>query len=220
MPIFPTGYTQKSTPADDDQVLIGDSAASNAIKKTKISAIIAKAVSAVQAATNWITTAMITAGAVTAEKLASGVPVQEVSTAYSNVATGTTTIPFDDTSPQITEGVEFMTQTITPTSPTNTLIIEVEMMLSISANGQRMCALFQGSQPNALAAKSTYVGSYPDPVVLTMRHKMTAGTTSPITFRVRGGSEIAGTWTFNGSGGGRRFGTTSKSSIKVTEVKA
>ena len=35
MPIFPTGYTQKTTPADDDQVLIGDSAASNAIKRLK-----------------------------------------------------------------------------------------------------------------------------------------------------------------------------------------
>lgn len=69
MPIFPTGYTQKTTPADDDQVLIGDSAASNAIKKTKISAIVAKAVAAVQALTNWITTGMIQALAVTSPKI-------------------------------------------------------------------------------------------------------------------------------------------------------
>lgn len=69
MPIFPTGYTQKTTPADDDQVLIGDSAASNAIKKTKISAIVAKAVAAVQALTNWITTAMLQNNSVTTAKI-------------------------------------------------------------------------------------------------------------------------------------------------------
>jgi len=69
MPIFPTGYTQKTTPADDDQVLIGDSAASNAIKKTKISSIVAKAVAAVQALTNWITTGMLQALSVTSPKI-------------------------------------------------------------------------------------------------------------------------------------------------------
>lgn len=73
MPIFPTGYTQKTTPADDDQVLIGDSAASNAIKKTKISSIITKAtaaaVAAVGALTNWITTAMLQNTSVTKAKV-------------------------------------------------------------------------------------------------------------------------------------------------------
>lgn len=73
MPIFPTGYTQKTTPADDDQVLIGDSAASNAIKRTKISAIVTKAVTAavtaVQALTNWITTAMLQNASVTKAKI-------------------------------------------------------------------------------------------------------------------------------------------------------
>lgn len=73
MPIFPSGYTQKTTPADDDQVLIGDSAASNAIKKTKISSIVTKAVSAAVAAigalTNWITTSMLQNSSVTATKM-------------------------------------------------------------------------------------------------------------------------------------------------------
>lgn len=46
MPVFPTGYSQKTTPVDNDQAIIADSAASNAIKGTKISAIVNKAVQA------------------------------------------------------------------------------------------------------------------------------------------------------------------------------
>lgn len=73
MPIFPTGYTQKTTPADDDQVLIGDSAASNAIKRLKISSIVTKVFTALPTAlaalSNWITTAMIQDKAVTSRKM-------------------------------------------------------------------------------------------------------------------------------------------------------
>ena len=50
--------------------------------------------------------------------LALGTVVQVVSTGFSAVATGATILPGDDTIPQITEGVEFMTQAITPKSTT------------------------------------------------------------------------------------------------------
>lgn len=48
MPIFSGGYSQKSTPQDDDYVLIADSAASQAIKKTKVSAILNRILSLTQ----------------------------------------------------------------------------------------------------------------------------------------------------------------------------
>jgi hypothetical protein len=51
--------------------------------------------------------------------------VQVKNTQTGAVATGTTTIPLDDTIPQNTEGTEFMTLAITPTSSTNKLKIEV-----------------------------------------------------------------------------------------------
>jgi len=152
--------------------------------------------------------------------LALGAPVQIVATNFSAVATGTTIIPQDDTIPQITEGNEYMTQTITPKSATNNLIIDVEIMLANSANAGKIVALFQDSTANALAAKFTYVGNWTDPVNLTMRYSMVAGTTSATTFRVRAGGSVAGTTTFNGSLGGRLFGATAKSSIKITEYKA
>ena len=52
-------------------------------------------------------------------------PIQIVNTPNGSVATGTTTIPFDDTIPQNTEGNEYMTCAITPTNASSTLEIDV-----------------------------------------------------------------------------------------------
>ncbi len=86
-------------------------------------------------------------------KLATGVPVQVVSVGSSAVATGTTTIPVDDTIPQITEGNEFMTLAITPRSATNRLLIRVVFHLSHGSvsTANLVAALFQDSTANALA---------------------------------------------------------------------
>jgi hypothetical protein len=54
---------------------------------------------------------------------AAGVPVQVVSMASSVVATGTTIMPLDDTTPQNTEGNQYMTLDITPKSATNKLVV-------------------------------------------------------------------------------------------------
>jgi len=170
---------------------------------------------------NSVVTANITDSAITHAKVAVGFPVQMVSTSYSAVATGTTTIPVDDTIPQITEGVEFMTQAITPKSATNILVVEADVLIAISSNGQIISALFQDSTANALAAVSMYNGNFlNNSFMIRVSHSMVAGTTSSTTFRVRCGSETAGTWTFNGASGARRFGATTKSTIKITEYKA
>jgi hypothetical protein len=152
-------------------------------------------------------------------QLAAGVVVQMVGTAYSAVATGTTVIPQDDTNPQITEGTEFMTQTITPKSATNLLIIDVSIYLCHSANAAKLAAMFQDANVNALAARYIYQGNWTDPTEIVLRHVMTAGTTSATTFRVRGGGSAAGTVTFNGTLGSRTMGTANKSSIVITEAK-
>lgn len=138
----------------------------------------------------------------------------------SAVSTGTTVIPQDDTIPQQTEGDQYLSQTITPKSATNLLIIEVDIYLGHSANAAKIAALFQDSAANALAARYIYQGNWVDPTLITLRHIMTAGTTSATTFKVRAGGSSAGTLTVNGSTGSRTMGATSKSSIMITEVKA
>jgi|DEB0MinimDraft_12_1074336.scaffolds.fasta_scaffold50227_2 hypothetical protein len=138
------------------------------------------------------------------------------------VATGTTVLPYDDTIPQITEGNEYMTLNFTPTNASSTLIIEVICQANSNlANGNAYStALFEGTTANALAAIGAInFQGYVKPAVLT--HKMTAGTTNQLTFRVRAGAGTTGTTTFNGhEEGNRRFGGVMASSITVTEVAA
>ena len=133
-------------------------------------------------------------------------------------ATGTTILPDDDTIPQITEGDEFMTLAITPTSATNKLKIEVVMALSQSANSFVTTALFQDSTASALAAMYENPGAASLSMSMSFTHFMTAGTTSETTFRVRAGMDRTGTTTFNGNIGSRIFGGAMASSITITEI--
>jgi len=148
-----------------------------------------------------------------------GAVLQVVNTQTGAVATGTTTIPIDDTIPQNTEGTEFMTLAITPKSATNKLKITVIAGVNPNGNLAVAGALFQDSTANAIAAS---VNSHPvagaaDTVVIV--HYMTAGTTSSTTFKFRAGPSSAGTVTFNGAAGGRYFGGVFASSITIEEIQ-
>jgi len=168
-----------------------------------------------------VVTANITNSAVTYAKVATGFPVQVVSTTSSAFSSGTTIIPLDDTIPQITEGDEYMTLAITPKSSTNTLVIQVVAALAnATAGGNMQGAIFQDSTANALAATSVRFVGASDSMVLPLTHSMTAGTTSATTFRFRAGTNVGGTTTFNGRAGSRLFGAITKSTIVITEIKA
>jgi len=143
--------------------------------------------------------------------------VKMVNTQTGALATGSTQMPFDDTIPQITEGNEYMTLAITPTSATNILVIQVVAFAASNATNYLGMALFQDATAGALAAASVYFSVTDQITLLSFNHKMTAGTTSATTFRVRIGANGAGTTTFNGRVGGRIFGGVMASSITVTE---
>lgn len=145
--------------------------------------------------------------------------VQVVSTQTGTVATGTTTIPADNTIPQNTEGTEVMTLAITPKATSNTLRIDVTVHLSnSSANSVLTAALFQDSTAGALAVGSATIATATHGVNISFPHVMTAGTTSSTTFKVRVGGQSAGTTTFNGSGGSQLYGGVLVSSIVITET--
>lgn len=155
-----------------------------------------------------------------ATSIPSGRTIQEIHTQDGEVATGTTTIPLDDTIPQDTEGDEYITATITPTNASNKLVIDVVIQLAHSAAGTVLLAgLFQDSIASALAAGWAAKDGATAFGTVTFRHEMVAGTTSATTFKVRAGSDQAGTTTFNGSGGTRAFGGIMASSISIKEVK-
>lgn len=148
---------------------------------------------------------------------ASGKVVQVVNTETGAVATGTTTIPFDDSIPQNTEGTQFLTLAITPTNIASKLEIDVSVFATVTGTNWIILALFQDTTADALATTATFVGTSTAGASITLRHTMTAGTTSATTFKLRMGPNAAATVTFNGQSGGRLFGATAASSLTITE---
>ena len=148
-----------------------------------------------------------------------GSSVQVVNTQTGAVATGITSIPNDDTIPQNTEGDEYMQLAISPKNASNFLIIDVVVVLANSAVNFIAAALFKDSIADALAVAWQNIAVINYVVTVNFRHYMVAGTTSSITFKVRAGGVAAGTTTFNGISGARKFGGVMSSSITITEIK-
>lgn len=146
-----------------------------------------------------------------------GKVVQVVNTQTGTVATGTTVIPFDNTIPQNTEGTQVLSLAITPTSATNLLIVSVVLNFSYSIINTVSFALFQDTTASALAAAAELGSTATGMINSGLVHKMTAGTTSATTFKVRIGGETAGTVTLNGYSGGQVFGGVMASSMTITE---
>jgi hypothetical protein len=146
--------------------------------------------------------------------------VQNLNVTTGAMATGTTLIPADDTIPQITEGDQYMSLAITPTSAASLLEITVVTHSMSNAINNNVTALFRDAVADALA-----VGySRHEPAITgdakSFTHRMLAGTTSEIIFRVRIGGNNAGTTTFNGSAGTATYGGKIASSITIKEYAA
>ena len=147
-----------------------------------------------------------------------GSTVQEKYTVDGAAANGATTMPCDNTTPQNTEGVEFMTLAVTPSSAINILRIESALHLNSGAGGKTALALFQDTTADALASSLSELTNdnfFQQRII----HRMTAGTTSATTFKLRAGSHGAGTTYFNSNAGtGAYMNGTLNSFIRITEI--
>jgi hypothetical protein len=152
------------------------------------------------------------------EMFPSGPLIQRVHNQTGALDTTTTVIPIDDTIPQITEGKELLTVSITPKSATNKLIIECSLWGAIGGANYFSAALFQDATANALCARPIYCDAANVMRNVSFVFEMVAGTTSSTTFRMRGGPGGATTLTVNGQNSTRVFGGVGFSSITVTEV--
>jgi hypothetical protein len=153
--------------------------------------------------------------------LPTGSVLQVVNYSFGTYTNTTAQIPIDNTIPQNTEGTELMTVSITPTSSSNKLIIDVLVNACNDNSGRsQTIALFQDSTANALNASWAYQpsgGTVPMSQMI-IKHYMTAGTTSSTTFKVRYGPSSLTTFAVNGDGS-QKFGGVFISSITITEVK-
>jgi len=113
-----------------------------------------------------------------------------------------------------------MTLAIPPVSATNKLKIDVIGHWGSSSASQILgVALFQDSTAGALAASGLTFSVTNGKENIAFTHYMTAGTTALTTFKIRAGTSVSSTVTFNGSNGARVFGGVIASSITITEVQ-
>lgn len=137
-------------------------------------------------------------------------------------ASGASTIPFDNTIPQITEGWEVLTCTITPQSATSTLYVTAIVNCSSSYASQNSVAvaIFRDSTANALGSNSTINPIQNALIILPIQVSSASGSTSATTFRMRIGANIGSTYTNGQSAIGQLFGGVAATSIMVMEVGA
>lgn len=141
---------------------------------------------------------------------------------------GAGTIPFDNTIPQQSEGSEFLTVTITPASASSFLLVEAVAWLSESANhsNQVIGAIFRDADADAIVAGWASIGfqnvsygganNYSNgPLVLRVR--VPSGSTSPTTFKLRGGCD-SGPAVLDGLGNVAMLGGSVRTTITVTEL--
>ena len=146
-----------------------------------------------------------------------GKVLQIVNVQTGAVATGTTTMPNDDTIAQNTEGDEYMTLAITPTSATSRLRIDVVIQTAHTSTSYQQAAIFQDSTASAIAVGTFGYLPANSFYHISFNHNMVAGTTSETTFKVRSGAQISGTTTFNGRSSARAQGGVQASSITIME---
>ena len=153
---------------------------------------------------------------ITSDKL-DGHVVQSVTTEYATDTTLSSAIPLDSSIPQNTEGAELFTVTITPKKTTNILRIKGNFFADHQTASSAVFAIFQDSTADAIVAGATgnTGGSTTAWGFVSLEKDVVAGTTSAITFKVRGGKAGNSTGSIN-----PYFGSAGISSIRVEEIQA
>lgn len=148
-----------------------------------------------------------------------GLNVQVARSASSAVATGTTTTPLDDTIPQNTEGDQYLSQAITPSSAANLLVARAKANASHSnAAGTFIAALHQDAVANALAASTILNTGTATAMFMGIEFQFLSALFVSTTLKLRLGKSAAGTLTFNGISAARSMGGVMDSFLEISEV--
>ena len=145
----------------------------------------------------------------------SGSVVQMQSAVVTGYSLITAHLPSDDTIPQSSEGGEVITQSITASNANNSFLIHANIYAGTAANDTCTIALFKDSDANALAATAVLDSGH---MIRTLVHKITAGSTSEITFKIRAGCTWADTYV-NGTSTARLYGGVASTTLTIWEIQ-
>lgn len=133
--------------------------------------------------------------------------------AYSN---GLTVIPNDDTIPQIGEGTQILSVSITPTTNASRIIVTVYVPAACGSIEDVTVALYQAGTANALAALVKALGLNGSTEFF-FTSVLATGSTAAVTLSVRIGSASGGQWEVNGASGARKLGGVMRAYLTAVE---
>lgn len=130
---------------------------------------------------------------------------------------GTTVIPYDNTTPLFTEGSQLWTKSVTPTTSTSTMLIDFAGMVDTNSNQDRAftVSVFRGT--TFIGATSVYITAT-TPRAIAIKIVDIPGTTSAVTYTCRAGINTSGsTWYFS-RGSSATLGGTNASGWSIMEI--
>lgn len=145
-----------------------------------------------------------------------------VDMAYAEYLTNTditTAIPFDDTIPQVGEGTQILSVSITPKTITNRIILRFSGTGCTAGNNMVIYAIFANGASNAIAAGASYNATSAVETPCVLETELVPGSTSAQTYTVRVGPDT-GTLRMNGNSSARRFGGVAKCVLIAEEITA
>lgn len=138
---------------------------------------------------------------------------------YTTNASLSTTIPFDDTIPQNTEGTQILSVAITPSSTTSKIRIRFNGTAAHGSSAQSVtAAAFKNSDAGAIASDYKIIPGNNFLVALGFEYVDSPATTSAVTYKIRVGAG-SGSMSMNGQVGARYGGGTMVSSLTLEEIK-
>lgn len=147
-----------------------------------------------------------------------GTMIQSSKTQSGASSSGTTVVPVDNTIPQNSEGDQYFSRTLTPSSGANILRITAQIYGSLSIVNFWIMALFRDSTANALTAAIVYNAASNGSVGETISHEVLAGSASSTTLNLRAGPGAAGALAINNANGGAILGGVLNSYLQVQEI--
>lgn len=150
-----------------------------------------------------------------------GQRVQKITSKLSTVTTGTTQVPADDTIPQQTEGDQYLTVSITPSSAANVLSKTALLTCACNAAQSVTAALFRDAAASAIAASIMTPPGAAALISIPITHDEIANGSSATTYKLRAGNGAASgsqTLTINGNSGNRLLGGSMASWLAVEEL--
>ena len=164
-------------------------------------------------------TVMLTSTGLTNAQALTGSVVASSTTSYATYGSITTTIPTDDTKPQITEGNPIFSVNFTPQTTTNKLRIRATVPCTGSGLINVIGALFVASGADAVQVDYNTIPAADYFHTLNLEYEFTPGVTSAVNVQVRCGP-ASGTMYINGTTTTRRFGGALAATLVIEEIKA